>query len=76
MKLVLDHGKWYVTSDSNTVVKYHVFWSEIIGRWTCECLDWRYRKVCSGVDCKHIDFMMDVLENVIAGQAKEAKKHV
>ena len=44
------HGK----GPRQQVGKYTVKWHEDIGRHSCSCLDWKYKKSHGGGDCKHI----------------------
>jgi len=33
---------------------YHIGYSDIIKRFTCDCPDWQYRRLATGENCKHI----------------------
>lgn len=47
-------GIAHISSSSKKSVEYQVRYSTILKRWVCDCPDFRYRRMDSGEDCKHI----------------------
>lgn len=57
-----DNHHWIVESLSGHTTKHFVQWSCILGRYTCTCPDWRYRRMGDNKDCKHIHCIVEILQ--------------
>jgi hypothetical protein len=55
-------GIAHISSSREKSVKYHVHYSPMLKRWLCDCPDFRYRRMDSGENCKHITEYLTCLE--------------
>jgi hypothetical protein len=51
-----------VASKSDKTREYIIRWSDLLGRYTCDCPDWVYRRMYVGTDCKHIKEYLETIE--------------
>ena len=54
--------RWIIAGSGKKPANYFVSWSAIMGRYTCTCPDWRYRRMGDNKDCKHIHFIVEILQ--------------
>jgi len=55
--------RWIIAGSGKKPANYFVSWSAILGRYTCTCPDWRYRKMGEDKDCKHINGIVEILQH-------------
>ena len=56
------NNRWIVTGGGKLAAKYFVQWSSVLSRYTCTCPDWRYRRMGDNQDCKHIHYIVEILQ--------------
>ena len=55
-------GIAHISSSRKKSVEYQVRYSQILKRWVCDCPDFRYRRMDSEHNCKHITEYLTCLE--------------
>ena len=63
-----------IPSSRRKSIKYHVHYSPMLGRWLCDCPDFRHRRMESGGECKHIDYYHNWLESASQEELENASK--
>jgi len=56
-------------------IKWHVAYSKMLKRWICNCPDFRYRRMDKGENCKHINEVIEGIEEMTAKKKGSKKKH-
>ena len=62
MKIKHDGKVFRVESNRTRGVFYPVEFSRMLDRWVCTCADFRYRRLPTGQNCKHIEAVIDYLD--------------
>ena len=57
-----ENKRWVIKARSNKAIRYYVQWSAVLGKYTCTCPDWRYRRMGRDTDCKHIHCITEILQ--------------
>ena len=62
MKIKHDGKVFRAESNRTRGVFYPVEYSMMLRRWVCTCADFRYRRLLTGQNCKHIEAVIKFID--------------